>query len=155
MPVARHDEWQGPRCRRAWIFPPMDRCPARFDGDVGEPAAEACARQPDPPNPFLGFFDAALAQVCRARAEALESLGWATEAERVALRAGTALLLDAVARRLGENVQPPEAPVAAACFRLKDLLHEADHEPFVAAYERGREQADGTVPFAAGGPKQP
>jgi hypothetical protein len=95
----------------------------------------------------LALVDTALAQICMARAEALGRLDWATEAERVALRAGTALLLDAVARRLGE----PTAGAADAeqRFRLGELLDGSAHDPFLAIYERSQRLAEGQGPFGS------
>ena len=125
----------------------MDACltqPADDDMD------RACAgsRQSESPNPFLALVDTALARICVARAEALGRLDWATESERVALRAGTALLLDAVARRLGEPAGGPVVAGSGQRFRLGDLLDEAAHDPFLAIYERSQQQAEGQEPFS-------
>lgn len=119
----------------------MDRCPPYPDDDVAEHEGETCSRQSEPANPFLALADVSLAQLCAARADALESLCWATEAERSALRAGTVLLLDAVARRLVEKIDAPEAAAGVSVrFRLGDLIHESEHGPFLATYERRTRQ---------------
>ena len=125
----------------------MDACLTQPNDDAVDRSCAAGSRQPDSANPFVALVDAALAKTCMARAEALACLHWATEAERVALRAGTALLLDAVARRLAE----PTADVGAADtdqrFRLSELLDESAHDPFLAIYERNQRQANGQGPF--------
>jgi len=125
----------------------MDRCLAQPDCDLGEQGGDGGSRRLDLPNPFFAFDDASLARICLARADALESLSWATEAERVALRVGTALLLDAVARRLGGTASVPAREPVAVRFRLDDMIPGSAHGPFLAAYQRGQEEAKGKGPF--------
>ena len=115
------------------------------DCGAGDATAPAIA-----PNPFLMLADGALARACTARAAALESLGWATEAERVALRTGTALLLEAVSRRLSDH--PPvdgAATTADPHFRLEHLICESLHAPFLAAYQRRHQQDPDHEPFGS------
>jgi hypothetical protein len=72
-------------------------------------------------NPFHSVTDSELADLCAARARALQSLNWATEDERVALRAGTALLLDAVSLRFSPDGGTSTNPIEdGAVIHLKD-----------------------------------
>ena len=98
---------------------------------------DACLNAPlESSNPFLEVMDSELASLCAARARALQSLSWATEAERAALRAGTALLLEAVSLRLGAHGSTTAPIEEGSLAHLNNLIHEPEHGPLLAARSR-------------------